>query len=293
MKLFYKTFIALLMTAAIQSAFASEKKPSFKVVDFKASKDLLCIIGQSIEYTNKTKDNKNKLEGAFAASYLWTFEGGTPSTFLGENPPMVTYNSTGTFKTTLLGQASNDKGEVLGKEEKVMLIVVQNPVINLGADKLICSGTAITLDAGMGFTKYRWTNGENNGKLGDESKLVVNTNGNYRVTAETPAKCETSDEIKITLKMCMGVENEMEHPNISLYPNPAKEIVNVKAKFDVASEMKIVIVNATGVEVSSQMMSGATEVNAPVNISNLNSGLYKVNYYVNGVLAKSMPLMIQ
>lgn len=292
MKTLYKTILAFLMaTAIIQSAFASEKKPSFKGVDFKASKELLCSLGQSIKYTNETKEGK--LEGKFTSSYLWTFEGGTPSTFLGENPPMITYKTTGTFKTTLLGQALNDKGEVLGKDEKVMLIVVQNPVVNLGADKTICSGTAITLDAGMGFSKYRWTNGENNGKLGDESKLVVNTNGNYKITAETPAGCEASDEIKISLSTCTGTENEMGNANISLYPNPAKDIINVIAKFDVASDMKIVIVNSTGVEVSSQNLPTTTEINTPVNISNLSSGLYRVNYFVNGVLAKSMPLMIQ
>lgn len=299
MKTFYNMAVAVLMaTTLMQSTIAAEKDSKIKEVKFKASKVLLCGLGQPIEYTNQTEysDDKDKDKDKkydLTHSYLWTFEGGTPSTFLGENPPKIAYKSAGTFKTTLLVQSSNEKGELLGKYEKVMLIVVQNPVINLGADKTICSGEVIILDAGMGLTKYRWINAENNGKLGDESKLIVNTNGNYKITAETPAGCEASDEIKISPSTCTGTENKMGNANISLYPNPAKDIINVTAKFDVASDMKIVIVNSTGVEVSSQNLPTTTEINTPVNISNLSSGLYRVNYFVNGVLAKSMPLMIQ
>lgn len=281
----------LLATAIIQSAYASTPKPSFKGVEFKASKEVLCTTGQSVTYKNET--NESKLEGEFTTAYIWTFEGGTPKTFLGENPPAIVYNSTGTFKTTLLGKASNKNGEILGKEEKALIIVVQNPIINLGADKSLCAGNATTLDAGTGFSKYRWTNGQNNGKLGDEATLVVNTNGTYKITAETPLGCEASDEINVTSAICTGIENEAAIANVNIFPNPAKDIVNVTANFEKASDLKIIIVNTRGIIVYANNMTSATVVNLPINISNLSAGLYRVNYFVDGNLAKSTSLMVQ
>ena len=293
MKTIYRLGITLLITALFLTNLSAQQK--FKGVNFKASDEVLCSTGLSITYQNTTKgdqDDKKDKDG-MDISYLWTFEGGSPKTYIGENPPKVTYTNVGTFKTTLLAQLTNQKGEVLHKEDKVMLIVVQKPVIDLGADRTICAGSAITLDAGAGYSNYRWTNGQNQGKLGDEAKLVVNTGGTYKVTAKTPLGCEASDMIEVTLRICTGVEDNIETANINMYPNPAKDRLNITAQFDKVSELKVSIINTTGIEVSTQNLNSVSNINTSIDISDLNSGLYRVNYFVNGLLAKSMPLMVK
>lgn len=48
-----------------------------------------------VHFTNKTINPENISE------WIWTFEGGDPSTYKGQNPPAVTYNQEGTFTVSL------------------------------------------------------------------------------------------------------------------------------------------------------------------------------------------------
>ncbi|PKR79781.1 hypothetical protein CW751_13185 [Brumimicrobium salinarum] len=56
--------------------------------------------GQNVNYTDLTSGNPT--------SWTWTFSGGTPGTFTGQNPPAITYNTAGTYNVTL--ETSNAYG---------------------------------------------------------------------------------------------------------------------------------------------------------------------------------------
>ncbi len=62
------------------------------VADFSA--DLFNIIeGQSVNFTDLSYYNPD--------TWSWTFTGGTPSTFTGQNPPAITYNTAGVYQVEL------------------------------------------------------------------------------------------------------------------------------------------------------------------------------------------------
>jgi len=72
--------------------------------------------GQSVNFTDLSTNDP--------ISWDWTFEGGTPATFSGQNPPAIEYNTAGLFDVTLT--VANDSGE--DTEIKVDYIeVFENP----------------------------------------------------------------------------------------------------------------------------------------------------------------------
>jgi PKD repeat protein len=52
------------------------------------------VAGNSVTFTDQSAGNPT--------SWTWTFNGGTPSTFSGQNPPTITYNTPGVYTVTLV-----------------------------------------------------------------------------------------------------------------------------------------------------------------------------------------------
>jgi gliding motility-associated-like protein len=84
------------------------------------------------------------------------------------------------------------------------------PILNLGADKKVCDNGVIQLDAGEGFTRYRWNNGNPN------QKFTANPPGKYWVDVWDLCGNKQTDTIEITIlpntkldlgkdkKVCLG-----------------------------------------------------------------------------------------
>ena len=76
--------------------------------------------------------------------------------------------------------------------------------------------------------------------------------------------------------MHVNAVNEVEMPVISLYPNPANEQVT----FTLDSDAQVIVFDMTGRQVSETNMAAG---NAQLNVSELESGIYFVNFrYANG-----------
>lgn len=92
---------------------------------------------------------------------------------------------------TYISPCSN---EIYGETEDYTVKIVApctNPVVYLGADKLICSGASVTLDAGNSGLTYLWNDGSTN------KTLVVTAPGTYSVTV-TNGACSASDNILVS-----------------------------------------------------------------------------------------------
>lgn len=70
---------------------------------------------------------------------------------------------------------------------------INNPVVNLGANYAICSGTTTTLNAGNPGATYLWSTGATT------QTITVGTAGTYSVTITDPAGCVASDAITISV----------------------------------------------------------------------------------------------
>ena len=76
--------------------------------------------------------------------------------------------------------------------KSINLFRVEKPTVNLGEDLIICANE-ITLNSGLGFDSYQWSNGSN------ESIITVTKSGQYIIEVGN-TYCLNSDTINLTLK---------------------------------------------------------------------------------------------
>ncbi len=108
----------------------------------------------------------------------------------------------------------------------------------------------------------------------------------------------TIDNLKIGDQTTLGVaaSTNAAQANIAsskLYPNPVSEQANVELKLNSVSDVKVTLSDIMGKEVMTIAQGTMDNVNAPINVANLNKGVYTVNYYINGSAAKSELLMVK
>ncbi|WP_295984122.1 T9SS type A sorting domain-containing protein [uncultured Algibacter sp.] len=72
---------------------------------------------------------------------------------------------------------------------------------------------------------------------------------------------------------------------MSLYPNPAQSILNLKFESNRFSNLKVEIISLDGKKVKSSSLSNYE--NTQIDISNLSQGVYLTNFYSGRVLIAS------
>lgn len=75
--------------------------------------------------------------------------------------------------------------------DTVRVRVFRSPAIQLGADRSFCAGDSALLDAGSGFSSYRWSTGQSS------QQLVVKAAGEYTVSGTTAQGCNSRDTVKV------------------------------------------------------------------------------------------------
>lgn len=105
----------------------------------------------------------------------------------GATVSILTVNISGDFKvevTDIHGCSASD-------EISVQMYTV--PTVNLGEDIEFCKGITRSIDAGDGFSVYKWNAGS------VEQILTVNVSGIYKVEIEDSNGCTASDDISVTV----------------------------------------------------------------------------------------------
>lgn len=97
----------------------------------------------------------------------------------------------------------------------------QFPQVNLGEDKTIAYDGTATLDAGPGFSSYRWNTGEETQKKTVEGTVLGAGNHTFSVTVTNEYACEDNDEIVVTVEEQppVGINNPLT-ADIKVFPNP-------------------------------------------------------------------------
>jgi gliding motility-associated-like protein len=75
--------------------------------------------------------------------------------------------------------------------DTVRVKVNHSPAINLGNDTSFCSGKSVLLDAGSGFSQYRWSDAS------IQQKLTVNKAGTFSVIGTTAEGCNSYDTLRV------------------------------------------------------------------------------------------------
>jgi hypothetical protein len=111
--------------------------------------------------------------------------------------------------------------------DSVELLVKSMPDVDLGNDTTLCADQTITLDAGLGFDSYKWSNNAFTSSITVDSSWVGIGTAIYWVEV-TDNGCKTIDTILITFKLCGSMEDALGNLDLSIYPNPTKGKVYIE-----------------------------------------------------------------
>lgn len=160
-------------------------------------------------YNNACEDSLIQFQSIGGSNndvYSWDFDDGASST---EMNPTHSYSSADNYTVRLIASGVCSSQDTIEK----ILSIAPPPLVNLGADTLLCWGDTLTLDAGNPTSSHQWSTGAN------QQSIVVNTAGIYTVTVGT-TYCETVDSIQVeldTYDLDIGPDTSFCHEPFSLY----------------------------------------------------------------------------
>jgi uncharacterized protein (TIGR02145 family) len=141
------------------------------------------------------------------------------------DPPVFSYNQTGTYNVELIvNEGLFDQASICKN-----ITVINPPVVDLGPDQSICAGQSTTFDAGYcaGCT-YQWANlatGQTN--IATSSSYTTGEAGIYAVTVTSPG-CTASDIIQLDVTP---------EPDVTFSPEITEACSGTPIQIDLASQV--------------------------------------------------------
>lgn len=109
--------------------------------------------------------------------------------YSGPDPPPITYADPGNYNILL----TVDEGASVQSSVCKNLVVMPQPVVTLGPDRILCEGDSALLDAGTGDSLYTWSTGAST------PAITVADSGTYWVRTVSFWNCTASDTVKVTV----------------------------------------------------------------------------------------------
>ncbi len=195
------------------------------------------------------------------ASYVWSN---------GQTTPILQVLETGLYAVTVSHHCA-----VLNDEMDVT--VLESPTVNFGSDSIISqSDTVLLAPVTANATTFRWSTSETS------ETITVTQPGWYSVIVTGPNGCETEEEVFVDFYWGID-EVHPEAANVILYPNPAKDQINVG--LNGIAVKSIEVYSSIG-----QIVSTINQISEITNIDThtLSDGLYFVKLHTEsgGVIIK-------
>ena len=105
------------------------------------------------------------------------------------NPSTFIYDKPGTYTVNMI----MDEGLPSQQTTCRNIVVVAPPMVDLGLDVTSCNGTPVVLNAGTGFSSYKWSDNSTG------STLAVSTSGTYSVEVTNGGSCTATDNIAVNV----------------------------------------------------------------------------------------------
>lgn len=172
----------------------------------------------------------------------------------------------------------------------INITVNPKPTIGISSNTAnVCVGSTAVLTA-TGGASYTWSPGSATG-----SSVIVSptVNTTYTVTGTSSLGCTNTNTVSVTVSTCTGLYEQVANElPFSIYPNPAKDRITIKAGDINLNTVKIELFDVTGKKVLEQSFNSlpaGTEQN--LQIGHLSKGIFILNMNVNGVQQKSVRLV--
>jgi len=150
------------------------------------------------------------------ATYAWS---------TGASSPSISVNSTGVYTVTVTHSCGT-------LTDAISLDVVPSPSVSFDNDSIITSASdALLTPAISGATAYQWSNGATT------SSLLVTQSGTYTITVMDGNNC--SETATIYVELNVGIPDISLESAITIYPNPASDVVNIRVESIQVKEIAI------------------------------------------------------
>ena len=153
------------------------------------------------------------------------------------------------------------------------VIVNSLPIINLGADTMVCSSSSILINAGTGYSTYLWSDGSTT------TSIIVDSSGiglgikTVYVKVRSFEGCFNSDTMNVRFDLCSGINDDNILNFATIFPNPSENILFVTSKTN--EKIKLVnVYNTIGQRLAINYSSKLNGELLTVNTSLLSSGIY-------------------
>jgi len=131
-------------------------------------------------------------------------------------------------------------------------LIINDVMLDLGNDTIICQGTSYILDAGL-YDNYNWNSGQTTSSI--QVGPFLNTDTVLFVLQVTGNGCSSTDSIQVIIDNCTNLNKVSS--NVLVYPVPAKDQITIDSKN--INLTKIEIYDLKGRLLKSQISLGARE----------------------------------
>lgn len=177
-----------------------------------------------------------------AATYSWTFNGGTPSSSTNANPGPITYSTTGSFITQLV--VTNECGSTTITQT---ITVNPQPVVTVPANQVKCAGATsgiLNFTSTLSGTSYSWSNTTTS--IGLASSGTTSSIASFTLANSGAAPIVATISVIPTAGGCAGPSGSF---SITVNPKPAIPTVVTPVTY---------CLNATSVPLTATAASGNT-----------------------------------
>jgi len=178
----------------------------------------------------------------------------------GATSPSINVTATGayTVQVTLITGCSD--------VDTVQINVHPNPVVDLGADTTLCEGLTLTLDAGNAGSAYVWSNGATT------QAITASASDLYEVTVTNTFGCSASNDVAVSVVVCVGTEELALQDQVKVFPNPAGGKLFVQMDELLSNPAQLSVFNTAGQLVRSQQ--SISNQQTEIDLSAMPKGLY-------------------
>ncbi|MFZ4544592.1 MAG: T9SS type A sorting domain-containing protein, partial [Saprospiraceae bacterium] len=212
-----------------------------------------------------------KLTVSGGASYKWSGPAGFSSTNDKINILNAAKNLEGSYVVTVTG--SNGCSVTTQTSVKINAL----PLAVATCNSPVCIGSDVNF-LGQGGLSYLWTgpaNFESTLQNPTLTKVNLNNSGTYSVVVTDANKCKNTATVKLEVKTCISTKDGQSNSQIKVFPNPAKDRLNISA----TSIMKWVeISNIAGQKIMERALNSSETV---LDVSELIDGDYFLKVYLS------------
>ena len=205
-------------------------------------------------------------------NFLWTFEGGNPTTSMDENPQIV-YDSPGVFDVGLEIYGAQGSDTIL-MENAIEILDV--PIASFDYFFAI-QGTANFNNNSTNATLYEWDFGDGTSVSNEEMPFhIYNSVGDFVVTL-TASNEYCSNTFTDTISILTSLE-DLELSAVRIFPNPSSNYLTIELQDSGMAQFDVYSINGTRLD----FLNGEFSNSKKLNVGKLPRGVYIISILQNG-----------